>query len=371
MKLPPILSFDKFHARSEWRREHGENHLRGFAARGKPKLHGVSMSISCRKTAGDRHVITSKLRRESVLDENSAPGFMAVRDEIEASLFADQMLAVGETGIFAEWAGPGIQKKDAITKIDRPRLFVFAAWFVNFMDHKLVDAYLREELLDGKPVDLREAWARVDVVTEPKVLARIFSPCPHIEIIPWVTGNLATEGMDADRVDAVMAEVNGRVAEFDREDPYVRERFGVSGRGEGLVIQPVMNAFNEGTLRDLSELSWKAKTEAHAVKKVSAPVTREIEIPAGLLEFIETFVTPARVEQIASENFPSGEYVMRDTGKFIAALLADVLKESGDERVALGLADVVIKKAVEDAARAAWRGLALTAEPRAPEVGRF
>ncbi|MFG6084070.1 hypothetical protein ACEUZ9_000312 [Paracoccus litorisediminis] len=350
MKLPSIPTFDKHMARVDWRRSHGETTFNRFAARGKPKLHGVSMAVMAQRgSCGVK--VSSRLRRNTELTDLVAPGYSSVRQEIEETLWAGHNLAYGTTGIFAEWAGPGIQKKDAVTRIDRPRLFVFAAFSVNFGK----DARLLDRWSAGEDVDTRELYGRISIVTDPGVLSRILNPCPHVEIIPWVTGELRTDGASDEQVETVMREVNDIVDAYAREDGYILDRFGISGPGEGVVIQPVSQAFNQATMLDLSELSWKAKTDHHAVKKVSAPATRAVEIPAGLPEFIETFVTPARIEQMISENFPDGPIDSKGTGRFVTAMRVDVMKESIEERQALGLDDVRIVMAIEAAARQAWK----------------
>jgi len=351
MQLPSILSFDKTNARAKWRAENGVNAFRSLTVRGKPKLHGVSMAISARADTGGNLTVRSKLRKDSDSMELAAPGFSEIRDEVEQTLWAGKRLAWGETGIFAEWAGPGIQKKDAICKIDRPRLFVFGAWFVNGgRDLDLIDE--GQDMSDGTA--RRAIYSRVSLVTDPESLGRILNPSEHVMILPWITGDLTTEGRDAARVSEVIEDANRIVGKFSVEDPYVKNMFGISAPGEGFVAAPVSHAFNEATLLDFAELSWKAKTDAHAVKKMAAPVVEKTEMPGNVVEFAATFVTDARVEQILSETFPDGSVDKAGTGKFLAAMIADVFKESREERKVLGAPDVLLEKAVRNAARSAF-----------------
>lgn len=251
MQLPPIQPFDKFAARSLWRTAHGER-LAPLPCRGKPKLHGASMTLSARQGVdrGSPEVL-SALRKGGDPSGPVAPGYAAVREEIESTLWAGRTLAVGMTGIFAEWAGPGVQRKDAVTRIETPKLFVFGAYFVNFgRDLRLADAYAA-----GEEVDKREVWARTCLVTCPETLDRILNPCPHVEIVPWVTGDLTADGRPEEEMAAVARRANEHVAAYERVDPYILQRFGVSGPGERIVTMPVSEVLNQATLLDFAELS--------------------------------------------------------------------------------------------------------------------
>lgn len=351
MHLPSITSLDKQRLRANWRRENGVDHFAGLQVRGKPKLHGVSMTVSARTTAGGRTMVTSQLRKGGDPSGRASAGYGRIREEVEATLWSGRALAWGEVGIFAEWAGPGVQKKDAVTKIDRPRLFVFGAWFLNGGSALgLADRYRAGE----EGIDKREVWRKTNLVTCPETLARIINPCEHVEIIPWVTDDVRTEFMDDERAERVAEMANSYVGRCASVDPYIREKFGVSAPGEGLVMMPVSRAFNEATLNDFSELAWKAKTDAHSVKQTARPAAVRFEPPENVERFVADFVTQARIDQIAGESFPGEPARKSGTGRFITALIEDVMKESVEERAALGAEEGMILSALRNAAREAW-----------------
>ncbi|WP_411839699.1 hypothetical protein [Paracoccus sp. ME4] len=351
MELPSITSLDKQRLRAGWRMENGLDHLADFAVRGKPKLHGVSMTIRARSDAGGRSIVQSALRKGGDASGRALSGYGRIREEVEATLFAGRNMAWGELGIFGEWAGPGIQKKDAVTRIDRPRLFVFAAWFLNGGSAlKIADQYRA----GGGGIDVRHVWRNTDLLTCPDALSRIINPCEHVEIVPWVTDDLRTELLDDGEAERVAGMVNGYVDRCAVEDPYIRDRFGVAGPGEGLVMMPVSMAFRDATLNDFSELSWKAKTKAHSVKHVARPAVVKFEAPASIERLVCEFVTQARIDQIAGERFPGEQALKTRTGQFITALVEDVMKESAEERAALGADELMLLPALRDAAREAW-----------------
>ena len=354
MKLPSIISFDKYLVRSNWRSEHGLTQFSGYQTRGKPKIHGISMSISVRTDSSGKRLVTSSLRKGGDPSSQAAFGYSEIRGEIEEGLWKNRALAWGETGIFAEFAGPGIQKKDAVTKIDRPRLFVFAAWFINGgSDLENADRYE-----DGdEAVSSRDTQRRTGLITCPITLARILNPSPHVEIVPWVTGDLAAEGLGEARASWVADEANRHVADFENADPYILDRFGVSARGEGIVVMPVSEAFTHASMETFAELSWKAKTSAHSVKNVSRPVTISTELPDSVAALVSAFVTPARIEQILAETFPSGDFDLTGTGIFVGAMVTDVLKESLEERASLDATDAQILQVLRRAARDAFIGM--------------
>ena len=354
MKLPSIHAFDKYLSREKWRAEHGETGFTGYQVRGKPKIHGVSMSLSIRVTAGGVVTPTSQLRKSGDPSSDVVPGYAAVRDEIEAGLWAGRVPAWGETGILAEWAGPGIQKRDAVTKIDRPRLFVFAAWFFNGGSVlERADRYRSGE----SGIEARNIWRSANLITCPQTLARIINPSEHVEILPWITDDLRTEGLGQIRAGLVAHMANRYVADCALKDSYIADRFGIEAPGEGMVAMPVSQAFMEANFETFAELSWKAKTPVHSVKRVSRPATTKVELPAGIDGLVSDFVTPARVDQIISETFSGKDLERSGTGAFVAAMVADVLKESKEERASLDAPEAAIGSALRTAARQAYLSL--------------
>ena len=222
--------------------------------------------------------------------------------------------------IWGEWAGKGVQAGgDAICKIDKKAFFIFAIEILNENGGNDIDSY---------------------VVTDPEQILSYVKDIDglgkDIFILPWVDeakhvrffGNVE----NAIPAQEYANYINDKITLVEEQDDYVFENFGVKGSGEGFVIYP--NDSDDYTKLISRELFgtfvFKAKTEAHSSKK-SRGVKEKVEIPTSYLDFVDTFLTEARMEQMITEHC-NGEYSMKHTPTFLKALIFDIMKESVNER---------------------------------------
>jgi len=136
----------------------------------------------------------------------------------------------------------------------------------------------------------------------------------------------------------------------EKEDPWVRDVFGVSGTGEGLVYYPVAGLPDVGSRWALSTFAFKAKGEKHRVKAATAAVEVAPEKLASAAAFTEAFVTQARLEQALAEA--AGDRAeITSIGPFLAWIGQDIKKEGADELEASELEWKDVSKSVQAAAR--------------------
>jgi hypothetical protein len=300
IKWPSIESFKDVYKHAM------RNHVETLTFRGKIKLHGTKAAIRI-----DADGITAEKRTSDVFPDADNAGFARfVQDECAARI-AHYLPNIGMT-IHGEWAGPGIQRSDAITDTDRKRFFVFAIEF-----H--ADDYL---MLDP------------GVITQ-QLTAIGLLPHSAINVLPWATEATTINILNQPECQAFITKqvmyVDGVIGV---EDPYVKEMFGVSGHGEGLVFYNV-----SALTRSWREWLFKVKSEAHSVNKDKQRDRVAPAKPEGMDEFVEMFFTEQRFEQMLNEHL-DGVADKTKFGDFIGAVMRDVQKESTNE---LELADFAWK----------------------------
>ena len=284
--------------------------------RGKIKLHGTNAAIRVE----DGEFIPQK-RTSDLTVNNDNVGFARWVSTITPNIKLNQNVV-----IHGEWAGPGIQKGDAVSQVPNKKFFVFAATSTRPLteDEKEI---LGDEI-DYNTVD--------DVVIDPTALQslvnQVFGSHADIHVLPWQTEEFTVDMTSNEDAERFLSTVTNIVNdEIDKEDPYVKNEFGVSGPGEGLVFYV--------TDQD-KQLFWKkylfkVKTESHSVNKTKKKNSVVPEKPEGMDEFVEMFFTENRFKQMLNEHF-DGVANKKDTGKFLGTVMQDVSKESVNE---LALAD--------------------------------
>jgi tRNA-binding EMAP/Myf-like protein len=301
----------------------------------KVKLHGTNAGVQILKDGtvkaqGRNRVLTLK-------DDNLgfASWVTAKQDYFKVLAGPQDMV------IYGEWCGRGIQKGVAISGIDRKILAVFAIQF-------------------GLG---RESRSRL--LVDPSCIRRMLPEHPDILVLPWhdVTGKVLKWG-DRQNLELRAAEINLEVAEVEKNDPWVSRTFGVDGTGEGLVLYPVSIfqvddyvsqdlADTVGPLIDrdrFSELVFKAKGDKHKVVKQKRPAQVDPEAAKNVADFVDMFLTDARLEQGVAEAC-GGECDLKRTGDFLKWIGQDVKKESTAELEASGLEWKQVGKAVGSKAR--------------------
>jgi hypothetical protein len=215
--------------------------------------------------------------------------------------------------IYGEWAGPGVQKSDAVSSIPNKMFFVFG-------------------------VQCGE-----DMITEPDDIQKYLPDDSRIKVIPWFDEPTTVSINDVMTAKNLSARLDADVKEIGNEDPYIKELFDVSGVGEGLVVSPY---FKEGSvpLWLYNTFTFKVKSDAHLVQKTKSPNSSiYIEIPGSVKDFCDQFVTDNRCEQMVNEHL-AGSYAMQGMSTFLREINADILKESKNEFAELGVEWKLVNK---------------------------
>jgi hypothetical protein len=260
--------------------------------RGKIKLHGTNAAIRIKD-----NVLTGQKRSSDVAIGNDNAGFAVWLDKVDyiGGAYYDDMI------IFGEWAGPGIQSGDAVTSIPHKKFFVFA----------LTSADMTVVVLE--PVAIQA------------VIAAAFGDNTDIMVLPWYSEPTTINMMIQSQAQDFVSDATKVVDEvIGVEDPYIKEMFGVSGVGEGLVYYAVDRH------EDWAGWMFKIKSETHSVNSSKKRDHVAPEKPEGVDDFIEMFFTENRFEQMLNETL-DGVADRKRTGDFLKAVMSDVHKESVNE----------------------------------------
>lgn len=276
--------------------------VRDLMFRPKIKLHGTNAAIQIK----DGKTYAQK-RTDFITVVNDNCGF---------AQFETTLVTVNpefDLVIYGEWAGPGVQKTDAVCGIPQKAFFVFA-------------------ILD---------LARNKMIYEPDMIKPIIEEVygenheeQRVFVLPWYDEtfdlvNMTDQKDCQDFIDHVMKEVDEVIGEC---DPYIKKTFGIEGPGEGLVFYASHGSFIDGTELPhelLSSYMFKAKTEIHSVQKTKERNHVAPERPEGVDDFIEMFFTEQRFEQMLEQI--GGVADRAKTGEFLKAVMSDVHKESANE----------------------------------------
>jgi tRNA-binding EMAP/Myf-like protein len=287
--------------------------------RAKVKLDGTNAGVQVHP---DGRVIAQS-RTQTLDPQNDNLGFAAwvARHRDYFSALKQSELLV----IFGEWCGQGIQKRAAISKIDRKVFVVFAT-----------------QVGDGERVAPR-------LVTEPAALRTLLPEHPDVFVLPWQDEVFELDFGNDDALRAAAASVSEAVARVEAEDPFVARTFGVHGLGEGLVLYPMLGGETDDR-KELVELIFKAKGEKHQTVRQKQPAQIDPEKSRGIDEFVELVVTEARLEQAVTEAC-GGAFESARVGAFLKWMATDVQKECSAELERSGLSWADVNRAVSNKSR--------------------
>jgi len=306
----------------------GESYkLPSVTYKAKIKLHGTNAAVQIHPDGK----VFAQSRTSVITPENDNAGFAKwVNDNIEQfkKLVRDDVIT-----IFGEWCGKGIQQSTAINNIDKKIFAVFAVQYGNSDDSARY--YVEPQA----------------IVTEWLAATPLESWYGDMFVLPWYGEETILDFSNTEQLRRAAEKLNEEVAKVEACDPWVKATFGVEGVGEGLVFYPIIKDSEFVIMRsDYSDLFFKAKGEQHKVVKQKAAVQIDPEVAASVNEFVDMFVTPARLEQ-AVTTACNGQYDAKLTGAFLKWITADVQKESGAELEASKLDWAKVNKPVMEAAR--------------------
>ena len=227
--------------------------------------------------------------------------------------------------VFGEWCGPGVEKGMAISEAAGK---VFAVFAVREGERVIYEPALLRDLVlgEGAPQDLF--------------------------VLPWEGDEIVVDYGSPALLEAVATALSGRVEAVEREDPWVKQTFGISGLGEGLVFYPV--AVDDTAPRvdpeSLAALMFKAKGLKHRTAGTRTAVQVKAEVVGSVAEFVALMVGEARLQQ-GLAAVCGGAFDAKHTGKFLAWVAADVRKESVAELEAASLTWAQVEKPVQMRAR--------------------
>jgi len=241
--------------------------------------------------------------------------------------------------VFGEWCGPGVHRKVALRDIPHKVFAVFAIQLGHGEDARIV--YEPDAL-----------WRHLNDLNGP-----IGWMPKGMFVLPWYDTPVTVHYGDEDAMKLATEVFNNMVESVEREDPWVKQTFNVSGRGEGVVLYPVGKDIKTDP-ESLELLMFKAKGIKHQTNKTRKPVQVDPEVVKGAEEFAALMVTDARLEQGVDEAV-GGEYDIRKMGQFLRWVTEDVQKESVAELEASGLEWKQVVKAVQGASREWYKAKAL------------
>ena len=288
--------------------------------RAKTKIHGTNSSIVIRPDGS----FYTQSRNEIITPQCDNVGFSRwVNDNREyfSSLKQDVTII-----IYAEWAGKGIMKGCAIHQIDRK---IFCPFAIQYQTD--------EPVLEINPVEIN----------------RLLPHHKDIFVLPWHGEELVLDFTDREQLLQQSEIINNIVLEVEKEDPFVKKEFNLSGLGEGVVYYPLPNEYDINSsikinLDDFNNLGFKAKGKEHRVvsNKAAAPI--DPIIANSITEFAALFCTEARLNQFAEKV---NGFELKSTGLFLKEFNQDVQKESVAELDASNLTWDQVSKEVNNFAR--------------------
>lgn len=254
---------------------------------------------------------------------------------------------------YGEWAGSKIAKGDAVAQIGKRCFFIFAVG-VGVVPH-----YNMEDRLVSN-------W----IVTDPDAI-RTFLPAnmegDEVRVLPWENEHQIIFDFDDDNhISQTLEMVNRSVESLDVKDPYISRTFGIDHPGEGFVFVPICATVGDLTGEQFGRLAFKSKTDRHRVRKQGKAASAREPLPQTALEFVETFVTTARLEQAQREVCP-GLPDIKKTGALIGWMIGDIKKEAAPEIEALPVDFRKLQSAITTTIREWWEEQIRLSYPAAAE----
>lgn len=269
--------------------------------RAKVKLHGTNCAVQI--TDAGPFAQSRNLILTPEADHKGFATWVAARADFWSTLAKGLV-------VFGEWCGPGVEKGMAISHAPMKLFCVFA---IREGERMIFEPSEVEALLPARPAE--------------------------VHVLPWEGDPISIDFGSRDAIEHVAKQLNDRVDEVEREDPWCKRVLAVSGIGEGLVFYPT--PFDQ-------TLMFKAKGDKHRTAGKKA-VQVDASAAASIDDFVALVVTDARLRQ--GLEAVGGDFDAKKTGAFLAWITADVKKESVAELEASKLTFTQVEKAVQQRAR--------------------
>lgn len=278
------------------------------------KIHGTNAAVCFSNPDG--FWVQSKVNVLTPEKDNAGCAFYANSNNVEwfniiCLLAAEHDIDLNENiiSVYYEWCGGGIQKKSAVTHLDK-RAIIFQHFKVSPVEP---DTSIKSKWYETK---IGENW--VDCKEND-----IFNIC-----------NFNTYEFDIDFSNPLMSVnyMKDLVENTIEVNSPVGQQFGIDGNiGEGMVISFIYKGVKQ---------SFKVKGEKHSKTKVKT-LTPVDEAKLQLRQEIAQKVCPAwRLEQMfdeANDTMNSGEPIIENIPIFMKLLKSDIIKEECDIIVSAGM----------------------------------
>lgn len=263
--------------------------------RAKIKLHGTNAGV---QITPDGKVAAQK-RSQIITPKSDNVGFATwVNKNIE---YFAALKNKSHVTLYGEWCGHSIQKGVALNQIDRKIWAIFA------MQYGGVNGEI----------------AKLEI--RPEKILEFLPEHEDIFVLPFYGDPITLNFSDVEQLKIASDTINEMVESVEKVDPWVKETFGIEGVGEGLVMYPITNDVVER--ESYTELMFKAKGFKHQIIKQKQPVQINAEVADNIQEFVDLFVTEARLQQGVTEAC-NGEYDIKRMGQFLKWISRDINKES-------------------------------------------
>lgn len=284
----------------------------------KIKLHGTNAGVQI-TSEGE---VAAQKRSQIIYPKSDNAGFATwVAKNIE---YFSQLKNDSNITIFGEWCGSSIQKGVAVSQIGRKVFAVFAIQY------------------GGVGTEIAKLEIR------PEKIREILPQHNDIFVLPYYGEAITLDFGDSSQLKTASETINQIVKKVEAIDPWVKNTFGIEGVGEGLVMYP--ETADVVIREDYTELMFKAKGEKHRVVKSREAVQIDPEVAHNIEEFVDLFVTEARLQQALREACDE-ELNIKKTGQFLKWISQDIQKESSTELAASGLSWKEVHKPISNAAR--------------------
>lgn len=296
----------------------------GVFYKSKIKLHGTNAAVQVHKDG----TVVAQSRSQVITETNDNMGFARWVKQHESKWAESESKGYV---VFGEWCGTGIQGGVAVSTIGKKIFAVFAALSLD-SDHLVIEPNLLKIFCKGLG--------------------------DEVYVLPWSDTNVSLDfTKSTEELHARVSHINNAVLAIEKNDPWVKETFGVDGVGEGLVFYPRFLPLYDDPdfiwMKDFANLAFKAKGEEHKNIKTALPVQIDASFAASVDAFADMVLTEARLMQGAQETRlnETQMFSMKTLGKFLQWMMNDVQKETKAELDASNLTWKQVERSVQTHAR--------------------